>query len=54
MQTYYKEEPMNNEKAKNAERGGGKLRIRKSHSVKTFMTLVWKIHEVARGKGPLS
>ena len=54
MQIYCKKEPMNNKKAKNAERVGGKLRIRKSHSVKTFLKLVWKIHEVARCKGPLS
>lgn len=33
---------MYNEKAKNAQRGGEKLRIRRSWSVKRFMKLVLK------------
>jgi hypothetical protein len=45
---------MSNEKAKNAKRGGEKLRIQKLHIPKRIMKLVWKIHEVARGKGPLT
>ena len=45
---------MINEKAKNAKRGGEKLRIQKSYIPKRFMKLVWKIREVARGKGPLT
>ena len=46
---------MNNEKAKNAKRGGKKLRIQKPQSAKFFfMKLVCNIHEVPRGKGPLS
>ena len=31
-----------------------KLRIWKPQSAKRFMKLVWKVHEVARGKVPLS
>ena len=45
---------MSNEKTKNVKQGGGKLGIQKPHSATRFMKLVWKIHEVARGKGPLS
>ena len=51
------EEPMNNEKAKNAKQGCKKLRSweYENHiSAKQFLKLVWKIHEVARGKGLLS
>ena len=31
-----------------------KLKIEKPHSAKIFMKLIWKIHEVAKGKGSLS
>jgi hypothetical protein len=48
-----KEESMNNEKTKDTKGGGKKLRIRKPQSARIFMKLVWKIHEVARGKGAL-
>ena len=44
---------MNNKKAKNAKLGGEKSRIKK-FSVEKVMTLVWKIREVAKGKGLLS
>ena len=43
---------MNNEKAKNVKQQGEKLRIQKPSSATIFMN--WKIHEVARGRGPLS
>jgi hypothetical protein len=42
-----------NEKTKDTKGGGKKLRIRKPQSASIFMKLVWKIHEVARGKGAL-
>ena len=42
-----------NKKAKNVKRGGEELRIQKPQSAKRSMKSVWKIHEVARGKGPL-
>jgi hypothetical protein len=47
---------MNNEKAKNAKQDTRfeMWRIQKPQFVKRFMNLVSKIHEVARGKGPLS
>ena len=48
---------MNNEKTKIVKQGGReveKLKIRKPHSAKIFMKLVWKIHEIAKGKGHLS
>ena len=45
---------MSNKKAKYARRGGEKLRMQKPWSAKRFMKLMWKIHEVARGKSPLS
>ena len=44
---------MNNEKAKDVKRGGGDVRIQKPRSGKRFVKLVWKIHEVARDKGPV-
>ena len=31
-----------------------KLRVREPQSAKRIMKLVWKIHEIAEGKGPLS
>lgn len=52
--TQIKEEPMHNYEAKNVKWGGEKLRIQKHQSTKRFMKLIWKIHEVAKGKGPLS
>lgn len=54
MSTQNKEDPMNNNKVVNAKWGAEKLRMQKSHSVKIIMRLVWKIHEVARGEGPLT
>jgi hypothetical protein len=39
---------------RNEEARNEKLRIRKPQSVKRFMKSIWKSHEVARGKGPLS
>ena len=33
---------------------GAKLRKRRPRSAKRFMILVWKSHEVARGKSPMS
>ena len=47
---------MNNEKLKDAKRGGNKVdksRITCNNANK-FLKLVWKVHEVARGKGALS
>ena len=45
---------MNNEKANNMKQGGKKLRIQKPQSAKKIIKFVWKIHEITRGKGPLS
>ena len=42
---------MNNKKVKNAKRGGEEA---KTIECGKFMKSVWKIHEVARGEGPLS
>jgi len=48
---------VNNEKAKDAKQGCEKVeksRIRKPHKAKIYLKLIWKIREVARGKGALS
>ena len=37
-----------------AKQEGEKGRIRKPQTANWFMKIIWKIHEVARGKGPLS
>jgi hypothetical protein len=51
------EEPLNNKRAKNVKQGGEKFRswVYKNHRMrKDLWNMVLKIHEVARGKGPLS
>ena len=44
---------MNNEKEKNGKGGGEKLRIQKPYNAEKIMKLIWKMHEVVRGKSPL-
>ena len=53
-QVQNKEEPMNNEKAKNVKRRGKKWRSQNPQSARSLMKLVSEIHKVDRGKGPLS
>ena len=40
-------------KKKKVKRGGEKLIIQEPHYAKRTLKLVWKICEIARGKGPL-